>query len=221
MAAQANDEPSTTRVDLGQGCRWDAAETARAAGGVSTLGVETTEALTGDLDTMGRTTLAAVAAPLILVLAACSNSGAATSSPSQPAASAPGDSASPTSSAAASPTGAAEIELKVAAGAGSVGNYLTGADGMTLYIFTKDTAGDGKSVCNGDCATKWPPLVVASLDEVKADSGATGALALATRDDGTKQVTYKGLPLYYFEPDQAAGDTKGQGVGGVWFVAAP
>lgn len=175
---------------------------------------------------MGRTTLAAVAAPLILILAACSNSGAATSSPSQPAASqpaasAPGASASPTSSSAASPTGAAEIELKVAAGAGSVGNYLTGADGMTLYIFTKDTAGDGKSVCTGDCATNWPPLVVGSLDEVKADSGATGALALATRDDGTKQVTYKGLPLYYFAPDQAAGDTKGQGVGGVWFVAAP
>lgn len=175
---------------------------------------------------MGRNRLAAAAAPLILILAACTSGGAATSSPSQapasqPLASAPAASASPTSSAVASPTDAAEIELKVAAGAGSVGSYLTGADGLTLYIFTKDTAGDGKSVCNGDCATNWPPLVVASLDEVKADSGATGALALATRDDGAKQVTYKGAPLYYFAPDKAAGETKGQGVGGVWFVAAP
>ena len=92
---------------------------------------------------------------------------------------------------------------------------------MTLSIFTKDAAGSGKSVCNGDCAANWPPLVVASLDEVKADPGATGALALATRDDGTKQVTDQGALPYYFTPDASAGDTKGQGVGGVWFVAAP
>lgn len=169
---------------------------------------------------MGRPTLAAAAAPLILILAACTSGGAATS-PSQAPASQPAASVAPVGSAVASAAGAAEIELKVAAGSGSVGSYLTGADGMTLYIFTKDTAGDGKSVCNGGCATNWPPLVVASLDQVKVDSGATGALALATRDDGTKQVTYKGLPLYYFAADKAAGDTTGQGVGGVWFVAAP
>lgn len=176
---------------------------------------------------MGRHRLAALSLPLILVLAACSTPAAATAPSTQAPASQPPASVAPTGSAAAtgsppaSPTSAAEIELKVAAGAGSVGSYLTGADGKTLYIFTKDTAGSGKSVCNGDCAANWPPLVVASLDEVKADSGATGALALATRDDGTKQVTYKGAPLYYFTPDAAAGDTKGQGVGGVWFVAAP
>jgi predicted lipoprotein with Yx(FWY)xxD motif len=62
---------------------------------------------------------------------------------------------------------------------------------------------------------------VSTLDEVKADSGAAGALALVTRDDGTKQVSYNGQPLYYYTPDKAAGDTTGQGVGGVWFVAAP
>lgn len=163
---------------------------------------------------MGRRHLATLSLPLILGLAACSGPSAATPPPSQAAGSQPVAGASATSSAAA-------IELKVAAGSGSVGSYLTGAAGKTLYIFTKDTAGSGKSVCNGDCATKWPPLVVASLADVRADSGATGALALVSRDDGTKQVSYKGAPLYYFAPDGAAGDTKGQGVGGVWFVAAP
>ena len=177
---------------------------------------------------MGRrrlTTTVTLALPLILVLAACGT--AATPPPSQaPASVAPSGpaaspAASPAGSAAASPATTGQIELKVAPGAGSVAAYLTGKDGKTLYIFTKDTACDGKSVCNGDCATAWPPLVVASLDEIKADAGATGALALATRDDSTSQVTYKGLPLYYFAADTAAGETKGQGVGGVWFVANP
>ena len=169
---------------------------------------------------MGRSNLAAAALPLILILAACSSGGGAsnapTAPPSQPAAvpSTAGGGASPSA-----PAGAAAIELKVVAGAGSVANYLTGKDGLTLYIFTKDTKDSGKSVCNGDCATNWPPLIVTSLAEVKADSGATGTLALVTRDDGTKMVSYKGMPLYYFAADKAAGDTKGQGVGGVWFVA--
>ena len=44
---------------------------------------------------------------------------------------------------------------------------------------------------------------------------------MISRDDGREQVTYNGLPLYYFANDKAPGDTKGQGVGGVWFVAAP
>jgi predicted lipoprotein with Yx(FWY)xxD motif len=169
---------------------------------------------------------AALSLPLFLVIAACSSgAGASTPPASQPAASQPA-AASPTASATtASPSSTAtasdEIELKVAAGGGSVGSYLTGKDGLTLYIFTKDTKDSGKSVCNDQCATNWPPLLVGSLDEVKADSGVTGALALATRDDGTKQVTYKGMPLYYYITDKAAGDTTGQGVGGVWFVAAP
>ena len=30
---------------------------------------------------------------------------------------------------------------------------------MTLYVFDRDTAGSGKSVCNGPCATNWPPLM--------------------------------------------------------------
>ena len=35
------------------------------------------------------------------------------------------------------------------------------------------------------------------------------------------QVTYNDIPLYYFQADEKAGDTKGQAVGGVWWVVAP
>ncbi len=49
--------------------------------------------------------------------------------------------------------------------------------------------------------------------------GAPGKFSLVTRDDGTKQVAYNGSPLYRYTPDKAPGDTNGQGVGNVWFVA--
>ena len=174
---------------------------------------------------MHRSTLAAAILPLILVLAACSSGGGATTAPaSQPAASAPASSA-PAASGAAGASASAETsetyELKVAAGSGSVTNYLTGEDGKTLYVFALDTADSGKSACGaGPCLDNWPPFVVESLDEVKPDSGVTGKLALITRDDGEMQVTYKGKPLYYFAGDTKAGDTNGAAIP-KWGVATP
>ncbi|MCR6671975.1 hypothetical protein [Devosia ginsengisoli] len=90
---------------------------------------------------------------------------------------------------------------------------LTDANGMTLYTFDKDTNGDGKSVCNDDCAAKWPPLI--------ADAGAAaeGDFTLVTRDDGSTMWAYKGWPLYYWYEDAAPGDISGDGVGGVWHLA--
>jgi len=174
---------------------------------------------------MGRSRLAAAALPLILILAACSSGATQTpAAPSQPAASQPAASLPPASTGTgASPSsGTAEVyELKVAAGSGAVTNYLTGEDGKTLYFFKKDTADSGKSACGaGACLDNWPPLTVESLDEVKPDSGVTGKVALITRDDGTKQVTYKGLPLYYFAGDKAPGDTNGAAIPN-WSVANP
>ena len=92
-------------------------------------------------------------------------------------------------------------------------NMLTGAGGLTLYVFDPDPL--GKSVCNGACADKWPPLF--------AGPGATpvGAFTIVVRDDGSKQWAYKGKPLYYFKNDTQALDTTGDGVGGRWHIAAP
>lgn len=90
---------------------------------------------------------------------------------------------------------------------------LTGPNGMTLYTFDKDAAGSGKSVCNGPCATNWPPLM--------ASGAASGDYSVVTRDDGGKQLAYKGKPLYYWIKDTKPGDKTGDGFNGVWHVATP
>ena len=87
---------------------------------------------------------------------------------------------------------------------------LVGPNGMTLYIFDKDT-GD-KSVCNGGCATNWPPLMATDADK------AAGDYTIITRDDGKKQWALKGKPLYYWAKDTKAGDKTGDGVGGSWHI---
>lgn len=91
---------------------------------------------------------------------------------------------------------------------------LTGANGMTLYTFDKDTAGNGKSVCNGPCATNWPPLTGTA-----APAGA--GYSVIQRDDGTSQIAYKGKPLYYWVKDTKPGDKTGDGVNQVWHTATP
>ena len=98
-----------------------------------------------------------------------------------------------------------------------VGKFFTDAKGMTLYVFKKDTP--GKSACAGPCVDRWPLYfrgMVAVPDGVKADD-----FGSITRDDGKRQTTYKGWPLYHFVDDKSPGDTKGQGMGSVWYVANP
>jgi hypothetical protein len=51
-------------------------------------------------------------------------------------------------------------------------------------------------------------------------NGASGAFASITRDDGAKQLTYNGQPLYRYAGDKSPGQTNGDGIGGVWFVAS-
>jgi len=103
----------------------------------------------------------------------------------------------------------------MAAPATVVDGVLVGAKSMTLYVFDKDTADSGKSVCNGPCATNWPPLMAAAADKPE------GAWTIITRDDGTKQFAYKGKPVYYWIKDTKAGDKTGDGMGGNWHVAKP
>lgn len=95
------------------------------------------------------------------------------------------------------------------------GDVLTGGNGMTLYTFDKDTAGSGKSVCNGPCATNWPPLMA------KAGDAGKGDYSVISRDDGSKQWAYKGKPLYFWAKDMKPGDRSGDGFNNVWHVARP
>jgi predicted lipoprotein with Yx(FWY)xxD motif len=93
------------------------------------------------------------------------------------------------------------------------GDMLVNQAGMTLYVFDKDAPASGKSVCNAQCATNWPPLTAS------ADAKATGEWSVVSRDDGTKQWAYKGRPLYQWSKDQKPGDKSGDGIGGMWHVA--
>jgi predicted lipoprotein with Yx(FWY)xxD motif len=92
---------------------------------------------------------------------------------------------------------------------------LTGPNGMTLYTFDRDAAGSGKSVCNGPCATLWPPLLASDNDQGDGD------YTVIVRDDGKKQWAYKGKPLYYFARDTKAGEKTGDGFNQVWKTAHP
>ena len=98
-----------------------------------------------------------------------------------------------------------------------VGAYLADAKGMTLYWFKKDTP--GKSACAGPCVEKWP---VYHREKVMAGTGLSeGDFGTITREDGKKQSTFRGYPLYYWAGDKAKGDTNGQGVNNVWYVVDP
>ena len=90
---------------------------------------------------------------------------------------------------------------------------LVGANGMTLYTFDKDAAGSGKSMCNGPCATNWPPLMAAESDK------ATGDYSIIMRDDGSKQWAAKGKPLYFWSKDSKPGDQTGDGMLKMWQTA--
>lgn len=96
---------------------------------------------------------------------------------------------------------------------GHVGEILVGSNGMTLYTFDKDVAYSGKSACNGPCAKNWPPLTAGADDKTGGD------FSIIARDDGTRQWTYRGMPLYFWAKDVKPGDTTGDGFNNVWRVA--
>jgi predicted lipoprotein with Yx(FWY)xxD motif len=149
---------------------------------------------------------------LILGLAAVSLniiglSGCASNTPAS-------DTSSPSES---SESPAADAELTVADS--SLGDIVVDGEGMTVYIFDKDTADSGKSACSGQCLAAWPP--VATTSESPTVDGVSGDISTIKRDDGSLQITLNGLPLYLYAPDEAAGDVTGQGVGGVWWVVGP
>jgi predicted lipoprotein with Yx(FWY)xxD motif len=113
------------------------------------------------------------------------------------------------------------LTLKLGTSA-TLGSYLTDKDGNTLYYFSNDAAGANN--CTGGCVANWPIFFASGLTQAKLGTG----LLLADFDSITsangKQLTYKGWPLYYYAPGgvrEASGQTTGENIGGVWFVAKP
>ena len=131
--------------------------------------------------------------------------------------------ASPAPSAAASPVPSVPTTpatIKVATDA-KLGTVLVDGNGMTVYLFVKDTT--SASTCYTSCAQFWPPVLTAGAPQAGAGAQAS-LLGTTSRTDGTTEVTYKGHPLYYFLKDKKPGDTTGQGVNGfgdLWWVMSP
>jgi predicted lipoprotein with Yx(FWY)xxD motif len=150
------------------------------------------------------------------LVAACSSStgGAASTQTvagvtAAPATQAPATPAPATVAASQAPAAGGATVMAQTIGGNTV--LVAGSNGMTVYTFTKDTAGSGQSTCSGGCLTKWPALTVPAGSTPTAGPGVSGTLGTITRTDtnGALQVTYNGLPLYFFQGDKAPGDTNG------------
>ena len=91
-----------------------------------------------------------------------------------------------------------------------LGKVLADPNGMTVYTYAKDHK--GRSLCNGECAAKWPPVKAAD------DAKPLGDYSIIVRDDGTRQWADEDRPLYTYVKDTKPGDVNGDFVGGVWHV---
>ena len=92
------------------------------------------------------------------------------------------------------------------------GTLISGAGNRTLYVLKSDekstSAREKLSTCYGACAAVWPP-VLASGNPTVGGMASASLVGLTARRDGTKQVTYNGLPLYYYAADTKAGQATG------------
>jgi predicted lipoprotein with Yx(FWY)xxD motif len=119
------------------------------------------------------------------------------------------------------PAPSSQAGLTVGTRKSSLGTFLVGPDGKTLYLFEADMT--SHSTCSGACAQNWPPLTTKS-PPIAGSGVKQSLLATSRRGDGTSQVVYNGHPLYYFVGDARAGDTNGEGLtafGAGWDVVSP
>lgn len=100
--------------------------------------------------------------------------------------------------------------VALTSGAALAAGMVTAKNGMTLYVFDKDTGAN--STCYDDCAKAWPPYLG------EANATLSEGWTLVKRKDGKMQWAYDGHPMYFFAKDTKAGDAMGDGVGGIWHV---
>jgi len=108
-----------------------------------------------------------------------------------------------------------EVRLQVASGEAP---YLLDGQGLSLYISLADDP--GLSRCYNECRSTWLPMI--ATGPLKAGEGVSiDKLGIIMRPDKVKQVTYNGLPLYYYAGDDRPGEKNGQGTDGLWFLSNP
>lgn len=100
----------------------------------------------------------------------------------------------------------------------NLGMILTDGIGRTLYCFKIDVT--NISTCNDPCDLTWPPLLISSGQPTLAP-GINGTLETIKRKDNTTQVTFNGMPLYYYINDRKPGNAYGHKMTNKWSVVRP
>lgn len=101
------------------------------------------------------------------------------------------------------------------------GEYLTDAEGRTLYLLENRDEADA---CVNACADAWPPFTIEGDGSVTARGVQQDLIGTIERPDGTRQVTYARHPLYYFARDEAPGSMRGNDIHdewGEWYLVQP
>ena len=99
------------------------------------------------------------------------------------------------------------------------GTVVIDAEGWTLYRSDADSATPPTSACSGSCVDEWPPVLQQGTPDVEGFSAKL--VGSITRDDGAKQVTIGGWPVYRHATDTKPGNVDGQGVEGSWWAVTP
>jgi predicted lipoprotein with Yx(FWY)xxD motif len=111
--------------------------------------------------------------------------------------------------------------LGVSGGNTDDANWLSAYNGMTVYTYEPDRQTPGRSMCSGQCIVNWPAYVVPKIEDIHVSAATPGTVGTIKREDGTLQVTYNGMPLYFYVGDQQPRDKNGDGLQGVWHVVHP
>jgi predicted lipoprotein with Yx(FWY)xxD motif len=112
-------------------------------------------------------------------------------------------------------TGATTVKL---VSHGALGKILVNSAGMTVYIYTADSA--NKVTCTGGCAGVWPWVTVPKGTKPKGGPGVKGLGTVST--DGKLVLTWHQHPLYTYALDTGPGVVNGNAVkegSGVWYAA--
>jgi predicted lipoprotein with Yx(FWY)xxD motif len=108
----------------------------------------------------------------------------------------------------------------ITVGDSEFGEMLFDSKKQAIYIFENDS--NGKTVCYGECAEAWPPVL--TKGNPRAGDGVNGSLlGTVKRRDGKLQVTYAGKPLYFYS-HEGPGEVRCHNVdlnGGFWWVIGP
>lgn len=105
---------------------------------------------------------------------------------------------------------------------GALGVLVTDGDGRPIYRFDRDSHQPPSTACTGSCTDTWPPVLIGNQppDLEGVDAALVGSFVRP--DDGQRQLTLAGWPLYRHAGDDGGlSSTYGNGDDNAWFVVAP